>query len=109
MPSRADVQATLCEFTAATIADDVRRHAPDAADLLVCGGGAFNDTLITRLKALLPGLAILSTEAEGLPALEVEAAAFAWLAHMHVHRRTANEPAVTGATGLRVLGACYPA
>ena len=109
VPSRADVQATLCEFTAATIADDVRRHAPDAADLLVCGGGAFNDTLITRLKALLPGLAILSTEAEGLPALEVEAAAFAWLAHMHVHRRAANEPAVTGAAGLRVLGACYPA
>ena len=106
--SPADVQATLCAFTAAAIADDVRRHAGDAADLLVCGGGAFNDTLIARLEALLPGLAVRSTDTEGLPALEVEAAAFAWLAHRHVHRRAANEPAVTGAAGLRVLGACYP-
>lgn len=107
--SPADVQATLCAFTAAAIADDVRRHARDAADLLVCGGGAFNDTLIARLKALLPGLAVRSTDTEGLPALQVEAAAFAWLAHRHVHRLAANEPAVTGAAGLRVLGACYPA
>lgn len=107
--SPADVQATLCEFTAAAIADDVRRHAGDAADLLVCGGGAFNDTLIGRLEALLPGLAVRSTDTEGLPALQVEAAAFAWLAHRHVHRQAANEPAVTGAAGLRVLGACYPA
>jgi anhydro-N-acetylmuramic acid kinase len=108
-PSPADVQATLCEFTAATIADDVRRHAADAADLLVCGGGAFNDALIGRLKARLPGLAVRSTDTQGLPALQVEAAAFAWLAHRHVHRQAANEPAVTGAAGLRVLGACYPA
>ena len=107
--SPADVQATLCAFTAAAIADDVRRHAGDAADLLVCGGGAFNDTLIGRLKALLPGLAVRSTDTEGLPALQVDAAAFAWLAHRHVHRQAANEPAVTGAAGLRVLGACYPA
>ncbi|MEX8494377.1 anhydro-N-acetylmuramic acid kinase [Sphaerotilus sp.] len=109
MPSPVDVQATLCEFTAAAIADDVRRHAPDAADLLVCGGGAFNDSLIARLKARLVGLAVHSTDTQGLPALQVEAAAFAWLACMHVHRRAANEPAVTGAAGLRVLGACYPA
>jgi anhydro-N-acetylmuramic acid kinase len=108
-PIPADVQATLCEFTAATIADDVQRHAADAADLLVCGGGAFNDVLIGRLKARLPGLAVHSTDTQGLPALQVEAAAFAWLAHRHVHRRAANEPAVTGAAGLRVLGACYPA
>lgn len=104
-----DVQATLCEFTAATIADDVRRHAGDAADLLVCGGGAFNGSLIERLKARLPGLSICSTDTAGLPALQVEAAAFAWLAGMHVQRRAANGPAVTGAAGLRVLGACYPA
>jgi anhydro-N-acetylmuramic acid kinase len=109
IPAPADVQATLCEFTAATIADDVRRHAGEAADLLVCGGGAFNDSLVERLQARLPGLAIRSTDTEGLPALQVEAAAFAWLACMHVQRRVANEPAVTGAAGGRVLGACHPA
>jgi anhydro-N-acetylmuramic acid kinase len=111
LPDRppADVQATLCEFTAATIADDVRRHAGDAADLLVCGGGAFNDSLIGRLQARLPGVSIRATDTAGLPALQVEAAAFAWLACRHVQRLTANEPAVTGAAGRRVLGACHPA
>lgn len=108
-PAPADVQATLCEFTAAAIADDVRRHAGDAADLLVCGGGALNDSLMARLRQRLPGMVLDTTDAHGLPVLQVEAAAFAWLACQQVGRRAGNEPAVTGAAGGRVLGACYPA
>ena len=108
-PAAVDVQATLCAFTATTIADDVRRHAGDAAELLVCGGGAFNTTLTQALQVRLPGVRIQPTEQAGLPVLQVEAAAFAWLACMQGLRRPANEPAVTGATGLRVLGACHPA
>jgi anhydro-N-acetylmuramic acid kinase len=103
-----DVQATLCELTARTIADDVHRHAAAADELLVCGGGAFNARLMARLAALL-ARPVLPTDARGLPAMQVEAAAFAWLAHMHLHRRPANEPAVTGAAGPRILGALYPA
>ncbi len=109
LPSPTDVQATLCAFTATTIADDVRRHAGDAAELLVCGGGAFNTALVEGIQARLPGLRIRSTEDAGLPALQVEAAAFAWLACMQGLRQPANEPAVTGAAGLRVLGARHPA
>jgi anhydro-N-acetylmuramic acid kinase len=103
-----DVQATLCELTAASIAADLQRHAPDAIELLVCGGGALNGRLMARLRALT-GRPVMSTDHRGLPAMQVEAAAFAWLAHRHIHRRPANEPAVTGAAGLRVLGALYPA
>ncbi|PXW97087.1 anhydro-N-acetylmuramic acid kinase [Sphaerotilus hippei] len=104
-----DVQATLCEFTARVIAADLRAHAPRATRLLVCGGGAFNGDLMRRLAGLLPGVTVQDSDAAGLPALEVEAAAFAWLAACHVHRRPASEAAVTGARGARVLGACYPA
>lgn len=107
--SAVDVQATLSQLTATGIADAVRHSAPSATALLVCGGGALNLDLLDRLRSLLPGVAVTSTAAHGLPPLQVEAAAFAWLARMHVHRVPANAVSVTGARGPRILGACYPA
>lgn len=107
-PAAQDVQATLCELTATCIADDLRRHAMDAGDLLVCGGGAFNGTLMRRLGELA-GCPVHPTDAAGLPAMQVEAAAFAWLAWRHLHRQPGNEPAVTGAAGPRILGTLHPA
>lgn len=104
-----DVQATLCELTACTVASDLRRHLPAARELLVCGGGALNDELMRRLALALPGVAVRSTAERGLPPLQVEAAAFAWLAHAHLQGLPGNLPEVTGAHGPRVLGAHYPA
>ncbi|MGA0609868.1 anhydro-N-acetylmuramic acid kinase [Caldimonas sp. KR1-144] len=105
----ADVQATLCELTARSVADALRRHARETRELLACGGGAFNGHLLARLAAALPGVPVLTTAERGLPPLQVEAAAFAWLAMAHVERRAGNDPAVTGARGPRILGALYPA
>jgi anhydro-N-acetylmuramic acid kinase len=104
----ADVQATLAELTARCAADALRRHLPGAARLLVCGGGALNAHLMARLQALLPDMAVASTADAGLPPLQVEAAAFAWLAREFCDRRPGNRPEVTGAAGLRILGALYP-
>ncbi len=106
--SPADVQATLCEFTALAIAQDLKRHASDAKALWVCGGGAFNGHLMSRLQAHAPGVWVASTEAHGLPPLQVEAAAFAWLAAKAMRRETGSLESVTGARGARVLGAIYP-
>ena len=103
-----DVQATLTEFTALTCAADVKRHAADAKSLVVCGGGALNDHLMARLAHHVPGLAVVSSADRGLPPLQVEAAAFAWLAFKNIHRETASLQSVTGARGARVLGAIYP-
>ncbi len=105
----ADVQATLAELTAVSAASALRRHLPGVEKMLVCGGGARNGYLMRRLAALLPGVTVISSDAAGLPALQVEAAAFAWLAKAFVDRRPGNCPAVTGASGLRILGALYPA
>lgn len=104
-----DVQATLCELTAVTCAAAVMEHGHGARELLVCGGGALNRQLMARLAAHLPGCAVRPTDARGLPALQVEACAFAWLAQAHVERRNGNLPSVTGAAGGRILGALYPA
>ena len=62
-----------------------------------------------RLAAELPHVAVMSSEAAGLPPLQVEACAFAWLAHAFTQRQPGNRPEVTGARGLRLLGALYPA
>ena len=103
-----DVQATLCELTAVAIAQDLKNHAPEAKQLWVCGGGAFNGFLMSRLQAHAPGVQVGSTEAHGLPPLQVEAAAFAWLAAKAMKRETGSLESVTGARGARVLGAIYP-
>ena len=107
--SPADIQATLTELTAASCADAVRRWGRGGSQLLVCGGGALNAYLMQRIAALLPGVAVGSTADRGLPPLEVEAAAFAWLARQCLRDLPGNLPAVTGARGPRVLGAIYPA
>jgi anhydro-N-acetylmuramic acid kinase len=105
----ADVQATLLELTAISISKALRSAQSETDELLVCGGGAHNLTLMARLAALLPDCAVNSTQAHGVPADWVEAMAFAWLAHCCLEGIPANRPSVTGACGLRVLGALYPA
>jgi anhydro-N-acetylmuramic acid kinase len=105
----ADMQATLAEFSARAAIDALRQQAPQTQRLLVCGGGAFNTHLLQRLAALLPGVPVDSSDAAGVPPLQVEALAFAWLAQAFVVRRPGNLAAVTGARGPRVLGALYPA
>ncbi|MEX6501806.1 anhydro-N-acetylmuramic acid kinase [Pseudomonas zhanjiangensis] len=105
----ADVQATLLELTATSIVASLQQAQRDTEELLVCGGGAHNQALMTRLGELLPGCRVSSTQAYGVPADWVEAMAFAWLAHCCLEGIAANRPSVTGARGPRVLGAIYPA
>lgn len=105
----ADIQATLTELTASACATCVRSYAKYSKHLIVCGGGAFNDLLMQRLQALLPGQSVQSSSAHGLPPLQVEAAAFAWLARKTIHREALSLQKITGAKGARVAGAIYPA
>lgn len=105
----ADVQATLTEFTARACVNDVLRHAADASELIVCGGGALNGLLMRRLQVGLPNVRVLSSAERGMPPLQVEAAAFAWLARQTVLGLPGNLPKVTGAQGARILGGIFKA
>jgi anhydro-N-acetylmuramic acid kinase len=107
--SAADVQATLTEFTARACVNDVLRHAADASELIVCGGGALNGLLMRRLQAGLPNVRVLSSAERGMPPLQVEAAAFAWLARQTMLGLPGNLPKVTGAQGARILGGIFKA
>ncbi|CAM3773779.1 anhydro-N-acetylmuramic acid kinase [Polynucleobacter antarcticus] len=109
-----DIQASLLHLTVHCALQALERHAPQTQTLIVCGGGACNGALMRELKAeshtlFNNTLEIVTSEALGIDPQLVEALAFAWLAWAHQEKRPANLPAVTGAKGLRILGACYPA
>ncbi|GGY22450.1 anhydro-N-acetylmuramic acid kinase [Paludibacterium paludis] len=104
-----DVQATLCELTARSAAQALRDAAPQTRAVYLCGGGARNGHLRSRIAALLDNIAVATTDEIGMPAHQVEAAAFAWLAARCLERLPGNLPSVTGAAGPRVLGAIHPA
>ena len=104
-----DIQTTLCELTAQTIATAIQAHAGSTDRLIVCGGGVHNDHLLSRLAANMPGLAIKSTTAYGVMPDWVEAAAFAWLARQRLAGMPGNIPAVTGATRAVSLGQLFSA
>ena len=99
-----DVQATLAELTAQTVVDSVRRSAPDATELYVCGGGAHNKDLLDRLARNLSEMSVGTTGMVGLDPDWVEAVAFAWLAMRTMHNEPGNLPSVTGASSKVVLG-----
>jgi len=104
-----DVQATLAELTAVSCAQAIQASMPQCASLIVCGGGALNKHLMDRFEAALPGLRVTSSAQHGLPPLQVEATAFAWLARQTILRKTGSVQSVTGARGARILGGIYPA
>jgi len=105
--SPADVQATLLELTAATVADALLAQLPGARRVLVCGGGVRNPQLLSRLQARLPGVLIGSSAEHGLDPDYMEAMGFAWLAQETLAGRAGNLPSVSGARGPRILGAIH--
>jgi anhydro-N-acetylmuramic acid kinase len=107
--SPADVQATLLELSAATVADALRAMQPTTQRMLVCGGGVHNPRLVERIAALLPGMTVESTAAHGVDPDFIEAMGFAWMARQTLLGRPGNLPSVSGARGPRVLGAVHPA
>ncbi len=107
--STQDIQATLCELTAATITDAIRQFAPDTDEIYVCGGGARNGYLMERINAYLDSCLVTTTTTLGVDPLWVEAMAFAWLARQTLHALPGNLPAVTGAREAVILGGIYPA
>lgn len=107
-PGDADVQSTLAELTARTIATATMATAPDVGRVLVCGGGIHNLDLIARLRKNFDSATVSSTADFGLDPDWVEAAAFAWLAKRCLEGKTGNLPSVTGASRAAVLGAIYP-
>lgn len=103
-----DVQATLLELSAKSIADQVLLHG-GCEKLLVCGGGRRNLLLMRRLATLLGQTDVTTTDEAGINGDYLEALAFAWLACRTLSGLPGNLPSVTGASQASILGAIFPA
>ncbi len=104
-----DVQATLVELTATSIATAIEKYAAKTNLLIVCGGGAHNPVLMDGLSKRLPMHTIKSSQEFGVSPDAVEAITFAWLAKCRIEGIATSQPSVTGATASQILGAVYMA
>jgi anhydro-N-acetylmuramic acid kinase len=102
-----DIQATLLELTATSVADAIRKTAPGTEAVYVCGGGAFNSYLMERLAVHLKEKKVSTTSELGVHPQWVEATAFAWLAMRRIKNQPGNLPSVTGASRKVLLGTVY--
>jgi len=108
--SPVDVQATLVQFTADSIAHAIATQcAPNVDEVYLCGGGVHNHALTQALEKSLPSLNVQRTDAIGINADWLEAHAFAWLGWQTLQNLPGNLTEVTGARHPCILGAIYPA
>ncbi len=103
-----DVARTLVALTAHSIHDAITQDCGEVDEVYVCGGGAHNSLLMQSLAEMMHGRKLATTNDLGIDVDWVEAVAFAWLAKQTIEKQPGNLPAVTGAIGLRVLGAVFP-
>ena len=106
-PDTSDIQRTLLELTAISIADGIRLGSNKSLSVFVCGGGGYNDLLLKRLDHHLPSCTVRTTEALGFPMDFVEACAFAWLGYRFDQNLPIDYSQITGATKALRLGVEY--
>ncbi|MBK8286235.1 MAG: anhydro-N-acetylmuramic acid kinase [Ahniella sp.] len=102
--SATDLQATLLQLTARSIAEALKREAPNTLRVFACGGGVQNPVLMKAIAEAIAPMELATVEALGVNADFLEAMAFAWMASETLQGRASNLPEVTGARGRRVLG-----
>jgi anhydro-N-acetylmuramic acid kinase len=106
--SNQDVQCTLVELTAVSVARGIREQISSPGRVIVCGGGVHNQFLLDRIRAHLPkNTCVIPSDDVGIPADWVEAVAFGWFAYNTLNRKASNVPSCTGARGERILGGVY--
>ncbi len=102
-----NVQATLLELTASTIAQAIQQGLAAGSTIILHGGGSQNQYLCARLKQLLSDYPLCDSEAFGIDPQCVEAMAFAWLAQQTMARKAIDLRQITGARAPSILGGVY--
>jgi anhydro-N-acetylmuramic acid kinase len=107
--SASDMVATVTAFTAASIARAYHRFLPKMPDqVILCGGGAHNSTLVKMLQRELQGAKILLMDEFGISVDAKEAVSFAILAWATIKGLANNVPSATGADQPVILGKIVP-
>ncbi len=105
-----DFLATATALTAVSIAVAYQRFLPAIPDeVILCGGGAHNKTLVKILRQNLPKTTIRLSDNFGISCDAKEAVSFAILAYATIKGMANNVPSATGADEVLVLGKIVPA
>jgi len=106
----ADIVATVTAFTAICIAQAYEHFLPAMPDeVILCGGGAHNATLVDFLQRELPGVTIRKMDELGISVDAKEAVSFALLAYATIKELPNNIPTATGAEKAVIMGKIVPA
>lgn len=100
-----DIQATLLELTAQSIASEAKKHS--LKNLIVCGGGAKNIYLLEVLQKKLPLTKVITSDSIGVSSEFLEAMAFAYFAKQRVDGNVIKISSVTNASSDALLGVIY--
>lgn len=99
-----DLIATATQFTACSIAENVRPFVDTKTDLVIGGGGSYNPTLVQMIQTELPEVSVLVQEDLGYSSEAKEAIAMTILANQTLHHLPSNVPSATGAVKPAILG-----
>jgi len=99
-----NVLATLVELTAVSISRALRFLPHSPTEVIACGGGVHNATLMAALQRQWPAIPLTTTAHYRLDPQLIEAMAFAWLGWCYENKKPGNLPAVTGARCPVILG-----
>ncbi|MEI5993017.1 anhydro-N-acetylmuramic acid kinase AnmK [Candidatus Enterococcus mansonii] len=102
--SPVDLIATATMFTAQSIAIAVTPFVQGDTELIIGGGGSYNQTLIAMIKTLLPTVNVMIQEEMGYSSEAKEAIAMAVLANQTIQHGQGNIPSATGAKKSVPLG-----
>ena len=90
--------ATVTAFVAESIAKAVYDFCPEQPrQIIVCGGGAKNPTIVRFLRQRLKNIELSTAEECGFDAMGIEAQAFAFLAVRRIQHIPTSYPFTTGA------------
>lgn len=106
-----DLIYTVTMFTAKSICENYRRFIfPNlkAEEVILGGGGSYNNTLVNMIKKLLPHCKVMLQEDLGYSSDAKEAIAFAILANETINNNFGNVIKVTGANNRVILGNITP-
>jgi anhydro-N-acetylmuramic acid kinase len=105
-----DIIATVTAFSAESIVQAYRKFLPRIPDeVILCGGGSHNLTLMKMLRQGLSKSRILLSDEFGISCDAKEAISFAILAYATIKGVANNVPSATGAKQPLILGKIIPA
>ena len=104
-----DVQRTLVDLTAESIAIHIENFSKNTDEIILCGGGPKNITLSNALKKRMPSIRFSLTDDYGFNSDYLEAIAFAFLARQTLLKKPGNIKSATGANEEIILGGIYRA